>query len=136
MFELGLSHEELPGGVVLVKVVGELDVYTFPKFREYLREFLEREVLPRYVGLELSEIDFWDSTALGVAVGFLKQCRQATPPIGVVIVAPSERVGKIFRITGLTKVFPIFESTEALLERVRGEDKPASEGDAGEELCA
>jgi anti-sigma B factor antagonist len=135
--EIGLSQEELRGGVVVVKVVGEVDVYTFAQLRDCLVELLERETPPRHVGLDLSEVDFFDSTALGVAVGFLKRYRRVDAGAVIALVAPSERVAKIFRITGLTNVFPSVDSAEALLKLTeeKAADGLAGEGDA-EEKCA
>ena len=50
-------------------------------------------------------VDFLDSTGLGVLVGGLKRVRAHEGTLR--LVCTQERILKIFRITGLTKVFPI-----------------------------
>ena len=55
------------------------------------------------MALDLLEVSFLDSTALGVLVGGLKRCRELGGDMRVVVVGP--RIIKIFEITGLTNVF-------------------------------
>ncbi|MFH9731833.1 STAS domain-containing protein [Streptomyces sp. NPDC017260] len=117
-FDVELSHERLDEAVV-VRVAGEIDVYTHPKVRDYLKaEVLDAEELPAYVGLEISGVEWFDSCALGVFVGFQAAFRKLRPSGGLVIVGPTEKTRKIFEITGLVKVFPLVESQEAFLAAV------------------
>ena len=58
--------------------------------------------------VDMESVDFLDSTGLGVLVGGLKRVRSHDGSLS--IVCTQERLLKIFRITGLTKVFPIHET--------------------------
>jgi anti-sigma B factor antagonist len=96
------------GDRVVVEVGGEIDVYTAPKLREQLVELVNDGSYHLIVDME--GVDFLDSTGLGVLVGGLKRVRAHEGSLR--LVCTQERILKIFRITGLTKVFPIHSSVE------------------------
>ena len=60
--------------------------------------------------VDMEGVEFLDSTGLGVLVGGLKRVRAHEGSLR--LVCTQERILKIFRITGLTKVFPIHGSVE------------------------
>ena len=95
---------------MVVAVGGEIDVYTAPKLRERLVELINSGHYHLIINLE--GVDFLDSTGLGVLVG---RAQAGPRPRGhrCVLVCTQERLLKIFRITGLAKVFPIYDSVEA-----------------------
>lgn len=102
--------EEQEGGAhPVVAVGGEIDVATAPQLRECLHRVIAQG--DPVIVLDLLEVSFLDSTALGVLVGALKRCRELGGELHVVVADP--RIMKIFEITGLTKVFPISESLAA-----------------------
>jgi anti-sigma B factor antagonist len=106
--DLGLDVAQRDGFAVL-SVRGEVDVYTAPKFRERLIE-LVAEGQHRIV-VDLEGVDFLDSTGLGVLVGGLKRLRSHDGDLQ--LVCTQTRILKVFEITGLTKVFSIYDSVEA-----------------------
>ena len=57
-----------------------------------------------------TKVGFLDSTGLGVLVGGLKRVRAHDGSLD--LVCTQERILKIFRITGLTKVFGIYQSVD------------------------
>src|SRR5512143_4150929 len=91
------------GDHTIVSVAGEIDVYTAPKLREQLIDLVSSGAYHLIVDME--GVDFLDSTGLGVLVGGLKRVRAHDGSLR--LVCTQERILKIFRITGLTKVFPI-----------------------------
>ncbi len=95
--------------VSVVDVKGEIDVYTAPKLREKLIELVSEGSYNVVVNLE--GVDFLDSTGLGVLVGALKRVKAHDGTLA--LVCTQEKILKIFKITGLTKVFPIHDSVEA-----------------------
>ncbi|MDH6138308.1 MULTISPECIES: STAS domain-containing protein [Kitasatospora] len=105
--DLTLSTETV-GDRTVVRVGGEIDVYTAPKLREQLVELVNDGSYHLVVDME--GVDFLDSTGLGVLVGGLKRVRAHEGSLR--LVCTQERILKIFRITGLTKVFPIHTSVE------------------------
>ncbi|HEX3899888.1 MAG TPA: STAS domain-containing protein [Mycobacteriales bacterium] len=94
------------GDRTVVAVSGEIDVYTAPKLREHLIDLVSSGQYKLIVDLEA--VDFLDSTGLGVLVGGLKRVR--THDGSLDLVCSQDRILKIFRITGLTKVFAIHAS--------------------------
>jgi anti-sigma B factor antagonist len=108
--DLALATRE-EGDRTVVQVTGEVDVYTAPKLREQLVSLVDAG---RYhIIVDLDAVEFLDSTGLGVLVGGLKRVR--THDGSLRLVCSQERILKIFRITGLTKVFPIHDSVEDAL---------------------
>lgn len=87
-----------------VTLDGEVDVYTAPRLKEDLVSAIEGGCANVIVDLE--KVGFIDSSGLGVLVSALRRARERD---GVVrIVCTRDNILKIFRITGLDKVFPIF----------------------------
>ena len=100
------------GDRTVVVVGGEIDVYTAPKLREQLVDLVNAG---RYhLVIDMETVEFLDSTGLGVLVGGLKRVRAHDGSLR--LVCTQERILKIFRITGLTKVFPIHDSLDEALQ--------------------
>ncbi len=106
--DLSLSTRAERGRTV-VEVTGEIDVYTAPKLREQLAELVDSG--RHDIVVDMQGVEFLDSTGLGVLVGGLKRVKQHDGSMN--LVCTQERILKIFRITGLTKVFPIHDSVAA-----------------------
>ncbi len=108
--DLTLSTREA-GGTTVVAVGGEIDVYTAPRLRD---KFTELVAAGSYdIIVDMQDVEFLDSTGLGVLVGGLKKVRAHDGSLD--LVCTQDRLLKIFRITGLAKVFVIHESAEAAL---------------------
>jgi anti-sigma B factor antagonist len=104
-----LSVDSRPaGGRTVVVVGGDIDVYTAPELRNRLVELVEAGHYHLVVDLE--GVGFLDSTGLGVLVGALKRVRVHQGSLR--IVCRQERLVNLFRMTGLAKVFPMFETVE------------------------
>jgi len=96
------------GGVTVVEVRGELDLYTAPGLRCVLLRTRAREVV-----LDLSAVTFLDTAALGVLVG----CHEWAARRGgrLRLVCPQPFLRKVFRITGLDRVFALHDDIDAAL---------------------
>jgi len=99
------------GGKTIVAVGGEIDVYTAPKLRDKLTELVAGGVYDFVIDME--QVEFLDSTGLGVLVGGLKKVRAHDGSLE--LVCNQDRLLKIFKITGLAKVFVIHETAAAAL---------------------
>lgn len=93
-------------GACVVTVEGEVDVYTASQLKEVLVETIEGGCAN--VVVDLDRVSFIDSSGLGVLVGALRRAKERSGSVR--LVCARENVLKIFRITGLDKVFPIFTS--------------------------
>lgn len=108
--ELTVDRRE-EGDYTVLQVHGEIDVYTAPVLREHLSEVIAEG---RYhLVIDMTTVDFLDSTGLGVLVGTLKRIRGHEGSLQ--LVCDQEKILKVFRITGLTKVFPIHADVPAAL---------------------
>jgi anti-sigma B factor antagonist len=87
---------------VVVHVGGDLDVYTAPRLKETLAKALDDG--GRLV-LDLSEVHFIDSTALGVLVSAHEQSQAADGDLRLVM---DPYLLKIFHITGFDGMFSIY----------------------------
>lgn len=105
--DLGLDVME-QNGYTILSVKGEVDVYTAPRLRERLVELVTEGA--RKIIVDLEQVEFLDSTGLGVLVGGLKRLRSNEGDLS--LVCTQTRILKVFEITGLTKVFSIYSSTE------------------------
>jgi anti-sigma B factor antagonist len=106
--ELSLSTRTHQGRTVL-SVGGEIDVYTAPQLRQRLIELVEGG--SQHIVVDMEQVEFLDSTGLGVLVGGLKRVRALDGSLR--LVCSQERILKIFRITGLEKVFGIYGTVDA-----------------------
>jgi len=90
------------GDCAVLLIAGELDAYTAPFLRDRMRDLTAVGV--RHVIADLRQVDFLDSTGLGVLVGGLKRFREHGGSLAPVVTKTS--ILKIFQITGLTAVLP------------------------------
>ncbi len=108
--ELDLATRQADDHTV-VEVGGEVDVYTAPGLDEHLGSLVQAGQV--HLVVDLSGVDFLDSTGLGVLVKALKRAREHDGSLD--LVATEERILKVFRITGLDAVIPIHVSVDAAL---------------------
>ncbi|GGJ95771.1 anti-sigma-B factor antagonist [Pilimelia anulata] len=106
--ELALTTRTV-GDHTVLEVGGEVDVYTAPRLREELVRLIDSGT--RRIVVDLGRVDFLDSTGLGVLVGAMKKLRAADGTFG--LVCAKEPLLKIFRITALDQVFPLYDSVDA-----------------------
>jgi len=99
------------GSCMIVKVSGEIDVYSAPTLRKKLAALIDADHTDLVV--DLTGVGFLDSTGLGVLVGALKKIRGLGGRLQLVI--DQAKVMKVFRITALTQVFTIHDTLEAAL---------------------
>jgi anti-sigma B factor antagonist len=101
MREFRLNTIGPAGDCAVLQVTGEVDVYTTPAMRERIRELAAQGAV--HVIADLGQVDFLDSTGLGVLVGGLKRLREDGGSLALVIKTP--RILRLFQITGLSKAF-------------------------------
>jgi len=94
------------GDSSVISLRGEIDVYTAPRLRQALIDLVEGGA--KDIVVDMERVDFLDSTGLGVLVGGLKRVKSNEGDLKLVVT--QDRIMKIFDITGLAKVFPMFAS--------------------------
>lgn len=106
--EFALTTNEVDDFSV-VGVSGELDVYTAPALEEVLGELIDARRIS--IVVDLSAVTFMDSTGLGLLIKALKWTREHDGALR--IVADSEKILKVFRVTGLDTVLSIHDTLAA-----------------------
>ena len=101
--DLKLGHYT-KGGIEVIDVQGEIDIYTAPRLRELLSDLVSKGDYQLVVNLD--KVGLLDSTGLGV----LRRVRAHDGSLD--LVCTQQRILNIFRITGLTEVFGIYETVD------------------------
>jgi anti-sigma B factor antagonist len=105
---------ETAGGACVVKLAGELDLYNAPRVRDALVEACADS--PERVVVDLTEVEFIDSTALGVLIearGKLANNR------AFLLAGPALETRRALEISGLDRHFGVHTSvSEALVAKV------------------
>lgn len=86
-----------------VSLEGELDVSTADELKKCLHKLVDEKNIDMRLNLE--DLDYIDSTGLGVMIGILKRLKIEDKE--VYIEKPKNNVRKIFNITGLDKIFKL-----------------------------
>ena len=120
-----INDEQIDADTHVIELGGEIDLYTAPEFKERMVQVIEDG--KKQVIVDLSKATFIDSTTLGVLVGGVKRLRPAGGTLA--LVCSDQNIVKIFEITGLDRVFPIYASREEALRSVAaGEGAQAESG--------
>ncbi len=94
---------ETSPGLATAKLVGELDLYTAPCLHDGLSSLFDDGV--RTVELDLSELDFIDSTGLAELVLALKRSREHGGDL--VLRSPRPSTFRVLEIAGLDHIFTV-----------------------------
>lgn len=86
-----------------VLLSGELDEHSAQNTRITLDEIFGNKGFKQII-IDLSELDFMDSTGIGVLIGRYKRMKDKNIPI--FICNPSTHAEKIFKMTGLYEIMP------------------------------
>ncbi|WP_019244119.1 MULTISPECIES: anti-sigma factor antagonist [Bacillus] len=97
-----INIEQVESGVK-ISISGEIDAYTAPELREKLFPLAEQASIK--MTIDLTNVSYMDSTGLGVFVGAFKMVRANDGEFQ--IVGLSQRLKRLFDITGLTEVMQI-----------------------------
>lgn len=106
----------------VLRVWGEVDVYTAPMLRERVMDLAAKGAV--HVLLDMRGVEFLDSTGLGALVACLKRLRTQDGSMGLSL--ESERILRIFRITGLTQVFTPHPTVAAAVDADPGWHRAAA----------
>ncbi|MFF9870178.1 STAS domain-containing protein [Streptomyces sp. NPDC013953] len=103
--DLQASYEHVSDYITVVTLLGLVHRYSAPALRQLLVDLVNHGRM--FLVVDMTQVDFFDSTGGGVLIGALKRIRAHDG--GLALVVPSERIQKFFRVNGLTKVFPMFD---------------------------
>jgi anti-sigma B factor antagonist len=105
------------GGVVVVVVSGEHDVYTAPSLRDHIQSVIE-EKAPFVI--DLTPATFVDSSILRVLLEARRQAEETGLGFAVALGdGEGPGVRRILEVTGLMNVFPVLANREEALETAK-----------------
>src|SRR5437588_12942373 len=90
------------GETNVVSLRGEIDVYTAPRLRQALIDLVGAGATD--IVVDMDQVDFLDSTGLGVLVGGLQRIKSNEGDLRLVVT--QDRIMKVCELTGLSKVCP------------------------------
>jgi anti-sigma B factor antagonist len=96
--------------VIVVRLAGELDLYNAAVVRKALLECARKA--PTRLVLELSEVTFVDSTALGILIEARAQLSDRKT---FLLAAPGLETRRALEISGLDRHFSVHDSLDAAL---------------------
>lgn len=109
-----LAEESGDGGAHVIRVRGEIHVSTAPEFTQRLTAAIESGKTA--IVLDMSGVEFIDSTGLSVLLNGLRLVTQMHGRMAIVCTNPT--VLRLFQITSLDETFDIFEDREAAIAHV------------------
>jgi len=98
------------GAARVVRLVGELDLYNAAQVGAGLAEACAET--PERVVVDLSEVEFIDSTALGVLIETRTKLNNRG---GLLLAAPGLETRRALQISGLDKLFTVHDTVEDAL---------------------
>ena len=109
--EFGVTVASYEGWEVLT-VTGEIDMATAPRFRQRLLALIGGGA--QNLVIDLSGVDYIDSTGLGVLMGGAKRVRSAGGDIR--LVTAGSRLTDLIELTRLDRVLDVYDSVSAATE--------------------
>ena len=110
-----LTEEQPDDGTRVITVTGEIHVTTAPDFSARLGEAIASGA--QAMVIDLSGVEFIDSTGLSVLLNGLRRVTRAQGRMALVVSNPT--VLRLFEVTRLDSTFDIQPSREAALARVQ-----------------
>ena len=124
-----LREETAASGTHVISVRGEIHLSTAPRFSQHLQTAIDNG--SKAIVLDLSGVEFIDSTGLSVLLTGLRRVTQLQGRMAIVCANPT--VLRLFQITSLDETFDIFRERSAAFAHVAGppSDQPAGGSSGG-----
>jgi anti-sigma B factor antagonist len=109
---MDIKVRHLPGGVAVVSPSEKLNMATAMDLREAISALVSSGM--NFLIIDLSEVDFIDSSGLGGLVSGLKKAREQGGDLR--LAAPNEQIKLVLELTNLDKVLASFTDAETALQ--------------------
>ena len=100
---------EMVDGAVVLTLAGELDLYNADEVRDALADALAGS--PARIVVDMSDVDFVDSTALGVLI----EARSKLGRSELLLAGPQLETRRTLQVSGLDRHLPVHDSVAAAL---------------------
>ena len=109
--ELNVSSRSREDHAIVI-VSGEIDLYTAPRLHSELAAVIASAAPAPRVIIDLSGVEFCDSTGMNVLLSCLRQVQERGGELA--LAAPRPAIKKILQVTGLDSVFTIVNEPSAV----------------------
>lgn len=99
------------GEAVVVRLSGSCTMYEGTRLAECLKKLASED--PRWIVIEMSKLDFIESSGLGAIIGGHLRVRRAHGEVR--LVAPSPPIAQLLELTRLTQLFEVYDTLEKAL---------------------
>lgn len=107
----------LLGNTLKVKITGDMDHYHVGIFRSEIDRNIREKPIKNLV-FDLSELEFMDSSGVGLLLGRFKRMQEIGGNVFIAGAKPS--VERIINISGLHKIIPVYETIDKAIDIVCG----------------
>ncbi|MCL2407571.1 MAG: anti-sigma factor antagonist [Defluviitaleaceae bacterium] len=102
---------------LIVTPVGEIDHHNSLTFRRSIEKAFARSGAHNMI-FDFSRVDFMDSSGIGLLIG---RYRELSKTGGKVYAANvGKNISKLFGVSGLAKIIPVFNSIDNIFEEIKG----------------
>jgi anti-sigma B factor antagonist len=109
--DMAVIVKDAPPGCAIIQICGELDISTTPDLRERLLEVLADRPTPSRLILDLSKLEFMDSSGVAVLINTERRARLLGS--AVVLAALQRPVSRILQVCGVDRYFPVFDDVNS-----------------------
>lgn len=107
---------------LIVYFKGDLDMHTGPQLKERITELMDSKNLSHLV-IDLQDVDFIDSTGIGVLLGRYRNISSQGGEMALVNLQPG--VKRVLKLAGLTKLVSIYDNKKEIFKKKLGSDHSA-----------
>lgn len=101
------------GDKLIIKLIGELDHHSAEEVRNKIDDRLERTGSNKVI-LDFSNVNFMDSSGIGVVIGRYKKISMRKGEICIASV--QESVRRVFELSGMFKIIKLYKSVQEAIE--------------------
>ncbi len=113
------EEEQIEDDITLLRITGDLDMYTLPKAKSVINELMENERFKLLI--DLRSMDYIDSSGLGFFIGTLKKLKEKGGDLKLINL--NNYIQGIFKLINLNYIIDTFDDQAAAIERFRNPEK-------------
>lgn len=98
----------LGGGIAVLRLDGKLNMVSAPHLRQEVQSCITAGNI--HVAIDLTSVDFIDSSGLGALINGLKSARQAGGDLR--IASPAEQVKMVLELTNIDRVLKTYDNAD------------------------
>jgi len=100
----------------ILKFDGEIIFENSNKLKEESKNRLAQKTEVDSLILDLSRVDYLDSSGVGVLLSLFKFMREREGSLAVA--EPNEKIKRVFEVTKMGEIIPVYETLEAAVEKL------------------